>query len=312
MSEIGDCPICRDTLVKPRGLPCLHYFCTDCLQEYIDKTDLEPAGFKCPYCRKLCVPDEKSLHDRKLWAKSFPVANLVMELLRKLDIKKKSEKLIPPSPDYCNNCIQNYAVAFCKDCQSNLCFCCYHKHLQKEKDHDIMVNKNCLSSPLTCLKHKKVTPEFCYKCLMFTCPDCVSSNHAACKAEDAVKSCKEAVEKLKEKNQINIAKLESLQTHHENKLSNVSKILNEMQKNESNAEESDDCQRLKKKLDDEMLEIQHLLGRINNELECLKFHQKTENPYLYLHEHRSLFKFNETNKKRFDLISHSPAQNAFP
>lgn len=307
MSGIGDCPICLDTFVKPRGLPCLHYFCTICLQQYINNTELEPAGFRCPCCRKLCVPDNKSL-PVKMWAESFPVANLVIALLMKLDIiKKTSEKMIPPSLGYCNNCIQNYAIAFCKDCQFNLCFGCYHKHLQENH----MVNKNCLSSPLTtCLKHKKMTPEFCYKCLMFICPVCATSNHAACKEEDAVKSCEEAVEKLKEKNQINIAKLEFLQTHYGIELSNVSKSLNEMQ-NESNVEESDHCQRLKK-LDDEMVEIQHFLRKINNELECLKLHQKTENPFLYLHEYTSLFKLNETNKERFNLIFHSPAQNGFP
>lgn len=307
MSEIGDCPICWDTFVKPRGLPCLHYFCTTCLQQYIDNTHLEPAGFRCPCCRKLCVPDNKLL-PVKMWAEGFPVANLINELLMKLGIIKKNEKMIPPSLGYCNNCIQNYAIAFCKNCQFNLCFGCYYKHLQ-EKNH--MVNKNCLGSPLTCLKHTKMIPEFCYKCLMFTCPVCAASNHAACKEEDAVKSCEEAVEKLKEKNQINIAKLKSLQTHYENELRNVSKILNKMQ-NETNAEGSDHCQRLKKlELDDEMVEIQHLLRKINNELECLKLHQKTENSFLYLHEYTSLFKLNETNKERFNLISHSPAQNGF-
>ena len=42
------CPICHDTLVEPRTLPCKHVFCTSCLSEW----ESVQKARRCALCRR--------------------------------------------------------------------------------------------------------------------------------------------------------------------------------------------------------------------------------------------------------------------
>src|ERR1051325_12243189 len=46
-----ECPICLESLKQPKGLPCLHTFCLQCLERYGE--DEIPGGkLACPLCRQ--------------------------------------------------------------------------------------------------------------------------------------------------------------------------------------------------------------------------------------------------------------------
>src|ERR1044072_5282901 len=48
---ITECPICLESFKQPKGLPCLHTFCLQCLERYGD--DEIPGGkLACPLCRQ--------------------------------------------------------------------------------------------------------------------------------------------------------------------------------------------------------------------------------------------------------------------
>ena len=53
--KITDCPICLDTLKKPKALPCLHTFCLECHVKYGREGDKNKSGdeLPCPLCRQM-------------------------------------------------------------------------------------------------------------------------------------------------------------------------------------------------------------------------------------------------------------------
>ncbi|XP_021349654.1 uncharacterized protein LOC110447976 [Mizuhopecten yessoensis] len=148
-SEITDCPICLDTLERPKALPCLHTFCFDCLGSFIEEKATKSGfllpirSFPCPICRRDSSPiDPTKPHTD--WSNQFPTNNIMLELIRigrlpeypihnaKQSNKPKSKskgKAKPPENKYCRNCqIFNRktvkANLHCEQCSVNLCETC--------------------------------------------------------------------------------------------------------------------------------------------------------------------------------------------
>lgn len=57
VEEIRDnllcCPICLQSYVKPKALPCLHSFCEGCLRDYVISRYENLGHFPCPVCRQV-------------------------------------------------------------------------------------------------------------------------------------------------------------------------------------------------------------------------------------------------------------------
>ena len=58
LAAIAECSICFETLKKPKGLPCSHTFCLECLETY--SKDEAPGGkMHCPVChQQFAIPLE--------------------------------------------------------------------------------------------------------------------------------------------------------------------------------------------------------------------------------------------------------------
>ncbi|XP_071111175.1 uncharacterized protein [Haliotis cracherodii] len=70
MKEHLTCSICQDKYKDPRGLPCQHAFCYECLNTHIIVTVKEKKSFKCPLCRKSTRPKNPSKR-KENWANQF-------------------------------------------------------------------------------------------------------------------------------------------------------------------------------------------------------------------------------------------------
>ena len=76
--QLGDvqqstkCPICLDAFTDPRGLPCKHTYCLQCLHS-LQQSNM--SKMRCPVCKQLTVPYKDQLD-------SLPKNEFAEELVR--------------------------------------------------------------------------------------------------------------------------------------------------------------------------------------------------------------------------------------
>ncbi|XP_060068022.1 uncharacterized protein LOC132548217 [Ylistrum balloti] len=147
-SELTDCPICLETLERPKALPCLHTFCYDCLESFIkEKAErhlmLPFKSFPCPICRRDTSPLDPT-KPYKDWTHQFPTNNIMLQLIeigkspqnpKVSAMESHKPKSVPqkkrktPENKYCGNCqIFNRKTVSadlrCEQCSVNLCEAC--------------------------------------------------------------------------------------------------------------------------------------------------------------------------------------------
>lgn len=126
------CPICADYFTSPKGLPCLHTFCRDCLKAHIISQN-HKRQFSCPMCRlSVPTPEDKP---RSEWVDMFPTNHHVVSIM---DIVIPNFK-----PTFCKLCTeggkQHKAVKTCEVCVEDYCENCARMHtlLNATKQHSL-------------------------------------------------------------------------------------------------------------------------------------------------------------------------------
>ena len=124
INYISVCGICLSTYEIPKGLPCLHSFCLECIREWVCTSQGKDhkASVTCPNCRKECVlPD-----------------NGVDGLPTNFFITERNAKETIPTCSSCDNHDRDI-VARCHEC-GFICKECTQSHesMRALEEHDVI------------------------------------------------------------------------------------------------------------------------------------------------------------------------------
>jgi len=140
IDDLTECAICRETLSKPKLLPCFHTFCLGCLEKSFADHQQPGAEFPCPVCRgNCCVPDDG--------LEALPTHFFVEHLL---DARRISKQLsMQRRCDICDGddddgdgdgdgdgcggdeSAKHIATSYCGECAQFLCNQCFRYNLQR-------------------------------------------------------------------------------------------------------------------------------------------------------------------------------------
>ena len=108
------CAVCNTVFKDPRILPCLHSFCSHCLESLVRGQKDANKPISCPTCRQ-----ESDIHSRRQ-VRNLPINTLLTTSLDMLSIHSgESIKC-----DVCDDSVAEeltFAVARCRDCAVYLC-----------------------------------------------------------------------------------------------------------------------------------------------------------------------------------------------
>ena len=208
LKKEAECPLCLDTVNKPKTLPCLHSFCLECLDKHAGfaRRQLQ-ATIKCPVCQtSFKIPKGDSF-------KNLPASyhlNRLVDVLALKDGGTQSQK--------CSSCDENNtASSYCFVCQIFLCTACFeaHQRLKTTRGHrNVVIEKlnvqdvqELIHRPAMCSQqyHENQPLEFyCEECKVLICHKCSVVSHNRHTMTDTQKAAqvqkmqmKDALEKVK-------------------------------------------------------------------------------------------------------------------
>lgn len=174
------CSICLEVYKDPKTLPCLHSFCTECINNFTQGNDFK-AGHPCPECRETFHLPEEGVDQMKT---NFCLKNLVEFVLSTTITSKKCTFCSLKGEDF-------EATAKCITCEDFLCpECADHRHRSTTLTfHHRVVPLVELSAgkyndeirarqQIPCVKHEGEDLRFfCETCDVPVCRDCIVLGH---------------------------------------------------------------------------------------------------------------------------------------
>ena len=203
MSNITECPICKQELIQPKSLPCIHTFCLTCLEEY-GKDDMPGDSITCPVCRRNFIIPAGGFKDLP----TNPVISDLQEW-KKLSATVNEDVSGPLCGFTCSTLGNNTSTAskYCVNCCKNLCEQCHVRHAAfKGFSEHRVVNVKDKPLPEEQLRMRKANCEehsnkkikwFCYDCNKVLCTHCYVGKHNLHKCSDVNESAGEFRPKLK-------------------------------------------------------------------------------------------------------------------
>ena len=200
LEELGEeitCPICHGHFQDPKILPCLHYYCKECIQQLAARK----RPFPCPECRQDTLLPQND-PDR------LPTPFFVN---RMKELHGKMEKAQGKVEAACEMCSKSKAIAFCRQCTDFICSRCVESHetLKVFRGHQVVTLEELKQGgakeiplkegpPMMCPEHEEQMKIFCFDCNRLICRDCIIYDHSDHKHEFVRKLAPQCKEKLTE------------------------------------------------------------------------------------------------------------------
>lgn len=154
-NSIGRCGICLDDFQEPRALPCLHSFCTACLEGLCRQEQT-----RCPECRKAFVVPSDGVQgfpiNFYLLARNNPSQSMAQDFLK------------------CSTCESNSVVYLRQDTLQLMCETCREQDTSESSTRSLSAD---LQENPVCAKHSKRITSYCSPCRVLLCSCCALEAH---------------------------------------------------------------------------------------------------------------------------------------
>ena len=228
LEEEITCPVCQEHFRDPKILPCLHYYCKECVRQLALRAGTN-RPFACPECRRGTVLPQNDPNQ-------LPTAFFVN---RMKELRTKMEKAHGKVEAMCELCSGAKVEAFCRQCAEFICSDCVrsHKRMKTFATHRVVTLQELKEGgakeiplkeapPPMCKDHDEQLKIYCFDCNHLICRDCIIYDHAGHKSEFVKKSAPQYKKTLKE----SLAPLVKIQT-------NISAATREVEKVERDVSE---------------------------------------------------------------------------
>ena len=203
--DVDNCSVCLELPTEPRALPCLHVFCTKCLQGLLDEVNEEGREYlECPNCRAKTAPPAR-------------VEDLPLDYATQKSVEYRSfhDTAAEQTEEPCKCCGDPDTAgvepaAYCNECEG-ICRKCVELHgsMKCFRKHECVdwnvfsVETYKLNKPLRkCKSHTELEIQvFCERCELFACSLCLKERH------NAHLDCTKRLEEVSEKRLAEINKL---------------------------------------------------------------------------------------------------------
>ena len=175
------CGICQEHYTEPKALPCLRYYCKQCVLRLALRTGTGKP-FSCPECRCESTLPEGGVDELK-------TAFFVNRLKTTVSIMERAHGKVEAKCELCSDS-GDKAEAFCRQCAMFTCNECIkqHKRMKPFVTHDVASLedlKQGRSKPIVmkepptkkCLDHDEPLNIYCYDCCTLICRDCTVKDH---------------------------------------------------------------------------------------------------------------------------------------
>ena len=173
------CPVCHDHFQDPKILPCLHYYCKQCIQTLAWRAGANQP-FSCPECRSDTLLPQNDPNQ-------LPTAFFIN---RMKEVHAKLEKVQGNVTAKCEMCPGGAATAFCRQCAEFICDKCTESHhrMKMFADHEVSTLEELKEGggrsivtkpppPPICKDHEEQARLYCFDCKVLICRDCIVIDH---------------------------------------------------------------------------------------------------------------------------------------
>ena len=129
-----NCPICFDTYVDPKILPCFHVYCQRCLLRLVSRSQQGQLVLTCPNCRQTSPVPANGVAG---FQSAFYMNSLleIKESFKGLEFPSSSPVKAISSATYCSEHPEEELKLYCGTCDDVICFHCALKG-NKHHSHD--------------------------------------------------------------------------------------------------------------------------------------------------------------------------------
>ena len=175
------CGICQEHYTEPKALPCLHYYCKQCILRLALRTGTGKP-FSCPECRCEATLPEGGVDELK-------TAFFVNRLKTTVSTMERAHGKVEVKCELCSDSVDK-AEAFCRQCAMFICKDCIkqHKRLKPFITHEVASLedlKQGRAKPIvvkepptkTCPNHDEPLIIYCFDCESLICHHCTVKDH---------------------------------------------------------------------------------------------------------------------------------------